>query len=211
MKKLLLFVLPIMMTGCASHPPLLSAPAQPPEALFPEKPIVTPVDAVTRPDIALIWSASGKMAIHLTQPDGHESAGTIYYVWQQHGNLYRITLSGPLGQGRTVIEGTPERVTLDSAKTGHMEASTPENLMQSALGWSAPVSYLRKWIQGLPATDQAETVADETGILKTSLESPWQADFKSWQPAGKFLLPEKVVITGPDTTLTLLVSRWNVE
>lgn len=200
-------LLPVMLAGCASQPaipPLLPAAVPP----LPDGGIATPLDMVVKNDHLLIWTASGKMSIRVLQPDGHESAATAYYVWQQHGNLYRITLNGPLGQGRTVLEGSPEKVTLDSARTGHVEAASPEALMQEALGWTAPVSLLPKWFQGRTATPGAESITDENGLLKSVLEQDWQADYKSWTTVNDRTLPEKFVITGPNTRLTVLVSQW---
>jgi len=201
-------LLPLMLAGCASTPkvtPLLpaSVPPLPAEA--------TPIDLVSLKDQLLVWTASGKIAIRITQPDGQESAATAYYVWQQHGNLYRITLTGPLGQGRTVLEGSPEKITLDNARTGHVEADSPEALLSQALGWTAPVSFLPKWFQGKAATAGAEAIMDESGLLKSVLENNWQADFKSWQQIDSHTLPEKFVITGPNTRLTVLVSEWRLQ
>jgi outer membrane lipoprotein LolB len=200
-------LLPVMLAGCASQPvvsPLLPATVPP----LPDAGTSTPLDMVSKPGQLLIWTASGKISIRVLQPDGRESAATAYYVWQQHGNMYRITLNGPLGQGRTVLEGSPEKVTLDSARTGHVEAASPEELMQQSLGWTAPVSLLPKWFQGKPATPAAETILDESGLMKSVLEQNWQADYKSWTTVNNETLPEKFVITGPNTRLTVLVSQW---
>ncbi len=207
MKLPTLMLLPAMLAGCASQPlvqPLTPASVPP----LPDASTATPLDLIVKPEQLLIWTASGKMSIRILQSDGRESAATAYYVWQQHGNMYRITLSGPLGQGRTVLEGSPEKVTLDNARTGHVEAETAEELMLQSLGWTAPVSLLPKWFQGKPATAQAETIADENGVLKSILEQNWQADYKTWQTVEDRSLPEKFVITGPNTRLTVLVSEW---
>ncbi|HEX5277093.1 MAG TPA: lipoprotein insertase outer membrane protein LolB [Fluviicoccus sp.] len=178
---------------------------------LPDAGTATPLDLVSKPGHLLIWTASGKIAIRVLQSDGRESAATAYYVWQQHGNMYRITLNGPLGQGRTVLEGSPEKVTLDSARTGHVEAASPEELMQQALGWTAPVSLLPKWFQGKAATPGAEAVMDDAGLPKSLLEENWQADYKSWITVNNEVLPEKFVITGPNTRLTVLVSQWQTR
>lgn len=206
--RLPILLLPVMLAGCASQPvrPLLPATVPP----LPDAATATPIDLVVKPDHPLIWTASGKMSVRIIQNDGRESGATAYYVWQQHGNLYRITLSGPLGQGRTVLEGNPEKVTLDNSRTGHVEASSPEELLQRSLGWTAPVSFLPKWLMGKAATPGAEVITDEDGQIKSILESEWQADFKSWQTVDNRTHPERIIITGPNTRLTLLVSEWRL-
>ncbi len=205
----------LLLAGCATHAvkpsakPVAAAPAAAEaEAASASTPAT---DGLSNTRNLLIWQASGKMAIRLIRPDGKEQAGTAYFVWQQRGNIYRITLTGPLGQGRTVIEGTPEKTTLESPRTGLIEAATPEELMQTALGWSAPVSYMDKWLTGQAATEDAEVTPNPAGLVQSSLEGDWQADFTNYLPLNAFMLPRKIVITGPNTRLTVLVSKWQVE
>ena len=61
-----------------------------------------------------------------------------------------------LGVGKTQISGTPGQVTLNSAKTGLIQAATPEELLQRATGWQAPITHLVDWVQAKPATTQAK-------------------------------------------------------
>lgn len=206
-----LFIPILFLTGCATQPhlattPLPAAPA--PQLLEPA--LATPATAVTSTANPLVWQASGKLAVRTFNHEGEAHAGTAYFVWQQQGNVYRITLSGPLGQGRTVIEGTPERTTLNSARTGQLQADTPEELMEQSLGWSAPVSYLPKWLQGKSATPQAEEITND-GLLQSALEGQWQADFASYKSIGEQRLPQKIVITGPNTKMTVFVSNWTLN
>ena len=155
-----------------------------------------------------VWTATGKLSVKMIDADGRKKGGSAYFVWQQTLNDYRITLTGPLGQGRTVLNGSHDGISLDSSQTGHLEAATPESLFEQAFGWTAPVSYLKKWLEGKPATPHPEDVYAENGTLQSAQEGEWQADFKNYRYVNNELLPQKIVITGPNLTMTVQVSDW---
>jgi outer membrane lipoprotein LolB len=151
----------------------------------------------------LRWQAAGKLGLHY-----QDRGGSLYFTWEQRPDSFTLDLAGPLGQGQTRLSGSPGLVTMENSSTGHLEADTAEALMQQALGWQAPVSYLRFWLRGLPATVGASVQKDADGNISQISEDGWQADIERYQQVGDFALPAKLLITGPDTRLTVVVSSW---
>lgn len=132
------------------------------------------------------FSIAGKIGVRTPQQNG-----SAFYAWTQVNNYFAIDLTGALGIGQTRIEGIPGKVTLTSAKTGTLQAASPEELLQQATGWKAPISYLVSWVQGKPASSSAQAQYDEQQRLKTLIEGGWQVQL-SYDNADR--LPQKLVM-----------------
>lgn len=132
------------------------------------------------------FSIAGKIGVRTPQQNG-----SAFYAWTQVNNYFAIDLTGALGIGQTRIEGIPGKVTLTSAKTGTLQAASPEELLQQATGWQAPISYLVLWVQGKPASGSAQAQYDEQQRLKTLTEGGWQVQL-SYDNADP--LPQKLVM-----------------
>ena len=61
------------------------------------------------------WSLDGKLAISTTNPQGKAFRQSANLNWQQSPNSYTLYLSGPFGQGGTVIKGDERGVSLAQA------------------------------------------------------------------------------------------------
>lgn len=155
-----------------------------------------------------IWTASGKFSVRVIDQNGKKKGGSVYFVWQQNNQDYQVILTGPLGQGRTTLIGNTEYVTMQSAKTGELTAASPEDLFEQSFGWTAPVSYLKYWLEALPATPDAVPTYDANGQLQSLREGLWQADFIKYQSSNNQLVPQKIMVTGPNLNMTVLISDW---
>ncbi len=212
-----------LLTGCVSQsavltlkkpypvPTPVTAPTSTPQ--LSEMEVKTEVDTAQFPVAkpVSIWKAAGKFSVRMLDTDGHKKGGSAYFIWEQNAQDYRITLMGPLGQGRTVLLGSTTGVVMDSAQTGRVEAHNPEELFEQAFGWTAPVSYLKNWLEGKPATPHPEDIYAENGTLQSAQEGEWQADFKNYRYVDTELLPQKIIITGPNLNMTVLVSDWQKQ
>jgi outer membrane lipoprotein LolB len=136
----------------------------------------TPVDdrihAVIKDTPPINFSITGKIGVRTAK-----QSGSAFYAWSQEGERFAIDLTGALGIGQTHIEGIPGRVSLQSAKTGFIEASTPEALLQSATGWRAPISYLPHWITGQPVDSTSPITRDAQQRILTLNEGGWDVAF----------------------------------
>ena len=150
------------------------------------------------------FSLQGKIGVKT--PD---QSGSAFYTWIQNGPQFNIQLNGALGVGKTIIEGQAGQVTLDNAKTGLITAATPEELLQQATGWVAPITALVDWVQARPATAQAEIQKDDADRIAHLKEAGWSVDFSY---VDKATLPNKLILTQQleneqENRITLLIQN----
>lgn len=154
-----------------------------------QKTLKAPVISTPLPSQEVIqtqFSIAGKIGVRTPQQNG-----SAFYAWTQVNDYFAIDLTGALGIGQTRIEGVPGRVTLTSAKTGTLQASTPEELLLEATEWQAPISYLVSWVQGKPASASAQPQYDAQQRLSQLAEGGWQVQFGY---DGNTALPQKLVM-----------------
>lgn len=162
------------------HPPTLPT--------LPTTTLPTTVAVTANTPQKIQFSITGKIGVRTTK-----QTGSAFYAWSQDGERFAIDLTGALGIGQTHIEGIPEHVTLQSAKTGLIEASTPEELLERATGWQAPISYLPYWIDGRSASADSTAKRDSQNRLMTLNEGGWDVVFNyDDQSLGKY--PNRLVM-----------------
>lgn len=128
----------------------------------------------------------GKIGVHTPY-----QSGSAFFTWIQRPDQFNIELSGALGIGKTQIKGQSGQVTLTSAKTGEITATSAEELLEKATGWHAPVQYLTYWVQAKPATSKAKIQMDQDQRIQHLTEAGWNVDFS--YPNAQHL-PNKLVI-----------------
>ena len=172
----------IILTACQTlRPPTL--PTLPANELT-----TTPATTIANTPTPIHFSITGKIGVRTAK-----QTGSAFYAWSQEGERFAIDLTGALGIGQTHIEGIPDHVTLQSAKTGLLEASTPEELLQRATGWQAPISYLPYWIDGQTASTDSTPKRDPQNRLQTLNEGGWDVTFNyDEQSQGKY--PNRLVM-----------------
>lgn len=150
------------------------------------------------------FSLQGKIGVRTPQ-----QSGSAFFTWVQEEDEFDIELSGILGVGKTQISGKPGEVTLNSAKTGLISAATPEELLERATGWQAPITHLVKWVQAKPATRQAQLNKDDSGRIAQIQEDGWQVDLSYADGAA---LPNKLILkqaleTGKENRITMVIQN----
>jgi|GEM_PF-1271296 len=91
------------------------------------------------------FNIEGKLAIR-----GTESRHSARFRWIQTGEDYRIELWGPLGQGRTILEGNGRDLTVLDGGGKVLESGPVYAVMRKQLGWYLPLEALPQWVQGGP-------------------------------------------------------------
>lgn len=138
-----------------------------------------------------------------------EQSGSAFFVWQQNQQNFDIELSGILGIGKTVIQGKPGEVTLNSSKTGEISAESPEELLQQATGWQAPITHIVDWVQAKPATVQAQIQKDTQQRITQIVEDGWTVVLNYNESSN---LPNKLILqqqleTGKENRITMVIQN----
>ena len=120
-----------------------------------------------------------------------KQSGSAFYTWVQDQQDFSIQLNGILGIGKTIIEGKSGEVTLNSSKTGLISATSPEQLLEKATGWVAPITHIVSWVQAVPATENAQILRDDTQRISKIIEDGWAVDL-SYNDQAK--LPNKLIL-----------------
>lgn len=153
----------------------------------------TSSDTTNQTTHAIRFNITGKIGVRTSK-----QSGSAFYAWSQDGERFAIDLTGALGIGQTHIEGIPNHVSLQSAKTGYIEASTPEELLQRATGWQAPISYLPHWINGESVDTSSPVTRDQQHRLLTLNEGGWDVIF-TYDDQTDRSYPSKLVMTQTTT------------
>ena len=156
------------------------------------------------PEAANNFNLQGKIGVKTPG-----QSGSAFFTWVQQQDEFDIELSGILGVGKTQISGTPGQVTLNSAKTGLIQAETPEELLERATGWQAPITHLVDWVQAKPATTQAKISKDDSNRPIQFLEDGWTVDL-SYNAQAQ--LPNKLILkqtleSGQENRITMVIQN----
>src|SRR5579872_5261252 len=153
------------------------------------------------------WQLTGKIGIQTTQ-----NAGSATLNWTENAERhYVLSLTGPLGAGSIKLIGQPGSVEMQTADGHHYTASTPEQLLNSQLGWDLPVSYLYYWIRGIPVPDlPSQTQFDAYHRLIFLIQQNVQVQFLSYSQVGTVDLPNKIFITSPMVKAKIIIYEWKL-
>ena len=150
------------------------------------------------------FNLQGKIGVRTPQ-----QSGSAFFTWVQQQQQFDIELSGILGVGKTQISGKPGQVTLNSAKTGLIYAESPEELLEQATGWQAPITHLVDWVQARPATVNAQIQKDSQQRPTQFIEDGWTVDLSYNDSAS---LPNRLILkqaleSGQENRITMLIQN----
>lgn len=154
------------------------------------------------------WQANG--IVGFRDP---KQASSAHFQWQQHdARQFDLRLQGALGIGALAIHATNQGVSARTAQGKTLTASTPEALVAQQTGWRLPVSYLYYWLRALPVP--GVTIAGQTnanGHLTQLRQAGWTVVYQSYSQQGAALLPQRLVLTQPGLTVTVIVNQWQYQ
>jgi outer membrane lipoprotein LolB len=147
------------------------------------------------------WSFEGRLAL-----TGINDSWSASINWGHRPDDEKIKLSGPLGQGATVILLTGDLVTIDRGDGRAQSSTQPEAFINQQLGMFVPVRSLRYWVVGLPepASAYVETVA---GFKQAG----WLIEYKQMQPVDDQSMPRKITVTNEQVKLKLILDEWVLQ
>lgn len=166
--------------------------------------IATKPPVASAPQIPNQFSLQGKIGVKSPQ-----QSGSAFFVWEQNEDQFDIELSGILGIGKTQISGQPGQVSLNSAKTGLITAETPEELLERATGWQAPITHLVHWIQAKPATLQAQLEKDQQQRITQINEDGWniQLSYNDTAQLPNRLILQQQLESGKENRITMVIQN----
>ena len=147
------------------------------------------------------WSFSGRLAL-----TGKKDAWQANIVWAHDLGSDEIKLSGPLGQGATVIRLSSDEVIIDRGDGKVLSSRQPEDFINQQLGLAVPVRSLRYWVVGLPEPST-------TFVLTTDgfVQSGWLIEYKQEQVVNSELIPRKISVTNERVKLKLMIDQWGLN
>ena len=149
------------------------------------------------------FELEGKLAVKHGK-DGFSAT----FTWSQRGPDYSIRLWGPLGQGRTLIEGDASAIEITTADGKKHSDSHPQRLMQQWLGWSVPLGVFRYWIQGRSAPQLRTSGTLERKDDSDSFEQlGWQIVSSRYRAVEGGEMPMKTVAETGDFKITLIIRK----
>ncbi len=150
------------------------------------------------------WNFSGRVAVSAND-DGFN--GKIR--WNQRGDAFLTTVSGPLGVGKVQIES-------DGETTVHTDKDGVETTLVDAeaelyyrYGWTIPVRSLRYWALGIPdPTLPADTDFGDDGQLAALTQGGWQVAISQYRENGGQAMPRIVTATNAGTRVRIVIDKW---
>ena len=144
------------------------------------------------------WTFDGRLAL-----TGKNDSWSASINWGHRPDDEKIKLSGPLGQGATVIQLTGDLVTIDRGDDEVQSSTQPEEFINQQLGMFVPVRSLRYWVVGLPEPSSAFV---ETGTGFT--QGGWLIEYKQMQQVDDQSMPRKISVTNERVKLKLFIDQW---
>jgi outer membrane lipoprotein LolB len=152
------------------------------------------------------WIARGKIAINFNR-----QSTVCNFIWQQNGDQYLLDFSGPLNFGKVRIMGNKNQVTLWQDATHSFTEKSPEQLVARKLGWQLPISQLKYWVRGIPASSPIEKIIlTPTFHLEYLAQNGWKINYLTFSAWNNIDLPEKISLSGFDFVIKIAISEWSV-
>ncbi len=147
------------------------------------------------------WSFSGRLGL-----TGKKEAWQANIAWSHELDNDEIKLSGPLGQGSTIVRLSRDDVVIDRGDGKVLSSRQPEEFINQQLGLIVPVRSLRYWVVGLPEPVSA-FVATSDGFV----QSGWLVEYKEEQAVNNELLPRRITVSNERVKLKLIIDQWGLN
>ena len=132
------------------------------------------------------------------------------FTWRQYFDGYQVEVWGPLGQGRTRLEGRKEAATMLVWRGDRLLGQgAPQQIMMDNLGWSMPVDVLPFWMRGQPhgKIPVMHEIRDASGRFVRFSQAGWQVEMNRYATA-QARTPGRVVARQADRTITVIVREF---
>jgi outer membrane lipoprotein LolB len=154
------------------------------------------------------WTLMGKIGIRTPQ----DSLTIAVNEWTQEDDNFEINLSSTFfGLGASSLKGNSQYITLSESGEQAIISEHPNTLIQTALGFPLPITYLSYWVKGLPVPDLiAKITFNEQGLPLTIKQQHWQLQFSHYSLERGIPLPGKIKLEQNDTRIILAIKKWTL-
>lgn len=129
--------------------------------------------------------------------------------WWQRGDLFRASVSGPLGIGKVRMEGDGHTVTVTDDDGEVTELEDADADLRAMYGWTLPVASLRYWALGIPdPRSPAKTDFGEDGRLARLEQRDWTVRISDYSEEGGQPMPRRMTAVNHDTKVRLVIDNW---
>ena len=150
------------------------------------------------------WAFKGRIAVK-----AGDEGFNARFDWDQVGNAFESSVSGPLGMGTVRIEGNGRRITLTDKDGVTTELQDAEAELRWRYGWTIPVTGLRYGALGIPdPAYPAGTEVDTEGRLSRLEQADWIVEISRYAEGGGQQMPRILSATNPDTRVRMVIDRW---
>lgn len=199
MKKYLVYMLLLLLTGCAQHPDVETTPisSQPWQQ---HKTQLTNLSS---------WTLTGKLAVFIGKD--RQSANLF---WQQKNDNYQIELTSFIGTRILSIHKDNQGVTLVNNDGETFTGEDTESLLNKlAPQLSLPVSSLQQWIKGNPINasyqlNEQQLVSELLG--KDKQEKFWAVNYQQYRSVKDIILPSKLEMKQGQIRIKIAVNQWQL-
>ena len=144
------------------------------------------------------WSFEGRLGL-----TGIKDSWQANINWQHRSSNEEIRLSGPLGQGATIIKLTGKLVTIDRGNDKIQTSLEPEAFISQQLGMFVPVRSLRYWVIGVPEPGSPYV---EAGL--GFRQAGWLIEYKQMQRVNAQNMPRRITVTNEKVKLKIMIDQW---
>jgi outer membrane lipoprotein LolB len=144
------------------------------------------------------WSFEGRLGL-----TGIKDSWQANINWQHRSSDEEIKLSGPLGQGATIIKLTGTLVTIDRGNDKIQTSLEPEAFISQQLGMFVPVRSLRYWVIGVPEPGSPYV---EAGL--GFRQAGWLIEYKQMQRVNAQNMPRRITVANEKVKLKIMIDQW---
>lgn len=187
MQRHFLFVLCVLIAGCATAPKTPTVPAN--------------------VDLAQLerWQARGRLGV-----SGPETGGSGSFDWQQRDDRTDLQIRGPAGVGSVRLQLRGTELKLETGNGGKLESDDAWNELEARLGAPVPAANLRYWILGLAAPGEHKWHEPAADGVVTLEQGGWRIDYQRYSTEPGARVPVKLSASNGTARVRIVVDRWQL-
>jgi len=144
----------------------------------------------------------------ITRHNGERSSAGVR--WTHRGVEDEILLLAPLGQTVARVFSDAQGVLLETSGKQYFEQDA-ETLTERVLGWHLPLSGMRYWVLGLPASGTVASIErTENGQVSVLRQDGWEVKYTRYAAETPDSLPLRLTLRRDGMEIQLFIDEWEI-